>query len=376
MATNGELLLANTTAPSAPPELTPQKLRSLRVLSPVEVDRICTDETQKPFLVKGLLPAKSVAIAAGDSTIGKSPLVLQLALAVAGGVPFLGMPTKQGRVLYFDLENSLSDCKEMRDALVRFLGLSNAPQDFLLVAEPTYNLDRLISETGPQLVVIDSVRSFRPDVTDKNAITGQWLKEIRASANQYGCSFILVHHLKKPNRAREGYLIESDLQSLPVATWMVEMEGPRAFVNQTDVRIAVDRARHDDAALAIKWSRRVHGDSSIVMLQRVFDDDGEPAGYRHMTGVELLSLDRRQAWANLPTEFSFKEAKVTLGRSDDPTNKFLHECIQLELLEKVARGRYRKIPCDVPQTRLVIGPASPHTQLDLGKEDRVDREWL
>src|SRR6516165_7123384 len=178
MATNGELLLANTTAPSAPPELTPQKLRSLRVLSPVEVDRICTDETQKPFLVKGLLPAKSVAIAAGDSTIGKSPLVLQLALAVAGGVPFLGMPTKQGRVLYFDLENSLSDCKEMRDALVRFLGLSNAPQDFLLVAEPTYNLDRLISETGPQLVVIDSVRSFRPDVTDKNAITGQWLKEI------------------------------------------------------------------------------------------------------------------------------------------------------------------------------------------------------
>jgi hypothetical protein len=345
MATNGELPLPNTTAASVPPELTPQKLHSLRVLSPAHVDRICADETRTPFLVKGLLAAKSVAIVAGDSTIGKSPLVLQLALAVTGGVPFLGMPTKQGRVLYFDLENSLSDCKGMRDALVRFLGLDVTPEDFLLVTEPR-ELELLIAEVCPQLVVIDSLRAFQPEVTESNRNAGEWLNKIRKLCRKYGCTIVVVHHLKKPG------LVEPDLASIPVVTWMLQMEGPRAFVNQTDVRIAIDRARPDGAALAVKWSRRVHGDSHQMLLQRVFDDDGEPAGYRHMTGVDLLSPERRQAWESLPAEFSFKEAKFKLGRSDDPTNKFLHECIQLELLEKSGRGRYRKIPTGVAPSAL------------------------
>ena len=107
MATSVDLSLISTNIPNAPPELTPQKLLSLGVLSPGHVDRIIAEQTQKQFLVQGLLPAKSIAFAAGDSTIGKSPLVHQLALAVAEGVPFLGMPTKQSRVLLFDLENSL-----------------------------------------------------------------------------------------------------------------------------------------------------------------------------------------------------------------------------------------------------------------------------
>src|SRR5579862_1069009 len=119
-----------------PEALTPQKLASLGVLRPADVDRICAEETHTQFLIEGFLPAKAIAIAGGDSTIGKSPLMLQLALCVAAGVPFFGMRTSRGRVLYFDLENSLADCKAIRDALARFLELDNIPDDFLLVTEP------------------------------------------------------------------------------------------------------------------------------------------------------------------------------------------------------------------------------------------------
>src|SRR5208337_3354527 len=81
-------------------ELTHQKMLSLGVLWPAEVDRICDGETSTQFLVNGFLPAKSIGIAAGDSTIGKSPLMYQLGLCVAAGIPFLGRSSKQGRVLY------------------------------------------------------------------------------------------------------------------------------------------------------------------------------------------------------------------------------------------------------------------------------------
>src|ERR1039458_1323866 len=130
--------------------LTHQKLLSLRVLWPAEVDRICDNDTRVQFLVDGFLPAKSIGIAAGDSTIGKSPLAYQLGLCVAAGVPFLGRSTKQGRVVYFDLENSIHDSRAIRDALARFLGLSVAPENFLLATEPL-ELERLIDRKSTRL---------------------------------------------------------------------------------------------------------------------------------------------------------------------------------------------------------------------------------
>jgi len=121
-----------------------KQLLSLRVLWPAELDRICATETSTKFLVEGFLPQQSIAIAAGDSTIGKSALVCQLALCVAAGVPFLGMKTNPGTVLYFDLENSLPDCKAMRDALAGFLKLDKMPDDFLLKAESCGNLENCV----------------------------------------------------------------------------------------------------------------------------------------------------------------------------------------------------------------------------------------
>jgi AAA domain-containing protein len=317
-----------------------QKLLSLGVLWPGEVDRICAEERQTKFLVQDFLPMKSsIAIAAGESTIGKSPLICQLGLCVAAGVPFLGMPTEQGRVLYFDLENSLSDCKGMRDSLVSFLGLMETPNDFLLMPEPSASLDELLDVVRPKLIIIDSLRAFRPDVTEKNSIAGGWLKDIRGLARKYDCTFLIVHHMRKPSENSTLH----DLESCSVSSWLLEMEGPRAFVNQTDVRIAVEEGDCNPAALKVKWSRRVHGDSPLLLVERVLDEDEEPIGYRQVTGAAFLNPDRRAALEKLPVEFSTRQAKDALGRSDDPTNKFLTECKRLGLIEQVARGRWRKV---------------------------------
>jgi hypothetical protein len=335
--------------------LTPQKLRALGVLSPSAVDRICAEESKTEFLIEEFLPAKSIAIVGGDSGIGKSPLICQLALCLAAGIPFLGLETHRGRVLYFDLENSLVDCKAMRDALTGFLGLREAPYlDFLLVPEPAdfTRLNELIENLRPRLIVIDSLRALAPHATEKNAAAGQWLKEIRRLVHKYGCAFLIVHHLRKPKLEVSASDLSEETRAMD---WLLEMEGPRAFVNQTDVRIAIANGDGKLVALKAKWSRRVRGDSPLYLLERVFED-GEPVGYRPLTGRDFLNPEQRKALDNLPNyaEWGFKEARQALGEAtsiDNPampapanrTNEFLHKCIHCQVIKKAAKNCYRKV---------------------------------
>lgn len=325
-----------------------EKLRKLGVLLPSEVDRICSNDRRTRFLVKDMLPVQSIAIVAGESTIGKSPLLCQLALCVASGIPFLGMATERSGVLYLDLENDLYDSQGIRDALVKHLQLGKAPDDFLLVTEPPTDLEEYVREVQPQLVIIDSLRAFRPDITDKNSNAAQWLKDIRRLSRKYRCAFLIVHHLRKPSQSvvsLAGMVSGTGrLEDCKATEWLQRMEGPRALVNQTDVRIAIVEGDLKPAALKMKWSRRVYGDSPLMAVERVLDEAEDPLGYRQLTGVEHLSLERKEALNKLLPDFSTKEAKAALNRSDDPTNKFLQECKNLGLVEKVSKGQWRKLP--------------------------------
>ena len=246
------------------PPLTPQLLTSLGVLSATALDRHCAEESNAAFLIDGMLRARSVNIIAGDSGIGKSPLMCQLGLSVASGLPFFGMAAEQGRVLYLDLENPLQDHKLMRDSIAQHLNLTPIPEEFLTVVDVSEDLEKQIASIKPALVMIDSLRAFKPEVTEKNAHAAEWLKEIRHWARTYDCSFLIAHHLRKENRNAPS----RPLKDYPVNTWLEEMEGPRAFTNQTDTRIAVEAS---DNGLEIKWNRRLNGDSPLLSAERVFN---------------------------------------------------------------------------------------------------------
>jgi AAA domain len=60
-------------------------------------------------LVEGLIAQGSFNLLIGDSSLGKSPLLYQLALCVATGKPFLGFPVKRGDVLIVDYEDGYPD---------------------------------------------------------------------------------------------------------------------------------------------------------------------------------------------------------------------------------------------------------------------------
>lgn len=317
---------------------TRDRLRVLGIVWPQELDRLVSLETNKTFLVDGFIPTSNIAFTGGDSGIGKSPLLMQLALCVASGKPFMGMPiSKTGPVLYYDLENSGEDSKVMRDTLCRFLGLLEPPRNFLLVNEPPKAnvLHDQIAASHAVLVIFDSLRSYNPEAAKDNTTAGLWLMSLRKLIKQFKCTFLFNHHLRKRNKE---YPMKLDADTT-VLEWCEELEGGRALVNQTDIRIAIEG---DPDGLKMKWNRRVHGDSPLYTIERVLDELGEPLGYRHLTGVDLLNPDQQTAFKKLALEFRFKDAKVAYGKTDNPTSIFLKRCKAYKLIEDYKSG-YRKL---------------------------------
>lgn len=318
---------------------TPDVLKRFGLLTPAEHDRVCERESTSHSLVEGLIQARSVSVLIGDSGIGKSPLVYQLGLSVAAGMPFLGLTTQPGLVVYADHENGPLDSRELRDNIARFLRLSAIPGQFLIWPETgeVFNLEGISRELHPKLIIIDSLRSFDPDF-EKSDNTGRRMKEFRRAAYKYNISILAIHHVKKPGQNGPPRL-ENDV----LMHWLKTASGHSAIINQSDTRIAAALPDNGDSAMLLRWHRRIHGESGPIYLNRVLNDAGEPIGYRPMEGPELLSNpDQQNAFANLPDEFSFHEAKRVYGRTDDPTRKWLKKCEGVGIVEHVGRGQYRK----------------------------------
>jgi len=315
------------------------------LLSPREVDLKCDEQHNPGGLVAGFLRHRSLSILVGDSGLGKSPLAYQLGLCVAQGIPFLDLATEQGVVVYADYENSLQEAREVRDGLCQFLDLSQPPENFRLWSPEnadSLSVEGVCAEVKPCLLIIDSLRAYNPSFESKE-VAGQEMSKLRSAASRSGAAILLVHHVRKPGQ--EGVPdLEDD--SAGVMLWLNQAAGHRSIVNQSDTRIATDASRRvPDAAMVLRWHRRIHGEGGIVYLERVLNDEGLPIGYQRLVGARLLgNPEQEAAFGRLPERFAFKDAKVIYGRSDDPTRKWLLKCVASGLVIQVSKGLYERIP--------------------------------
>jgi AAA domain len=309
------------------------------------------------YLIKGLVPAHSIGILVGDSGLGKSPLMYQAGLCVATGIPFLGRETRKGRVLMLDFENGLGDMIELVDRLSRYLGLSGPPEDLfhlwslndcqLRYGHAGNTLLDMLRDVKPRLAIIDSLSSYRPKAEELNSDATAMLQEFRILVRDCGTAVLLVHHRRKqPRKAEES---AGALERANLRQWFQDSRGASALINGVDVRLGADEpdlsAREkDDLALVLRGFGRIRGEIGPLYLARDCGEDGEPEGYRPLTGPELLfDEDQQKALAALPTQFTFKDAKKAYGRSDQPTRNWLVRCVDLGLLRQPGRGVYQQL---------------------------------
>jgi hypothetical protein len=96
--------------------------------------------------------------------------------------------------------------------------------------------------------------------------------------------------------------------------------------------------------MVLRGHARTRGEVGPYLLGRQWDDDGEPLGYERIEATPVLieNEEQEKVFEQLPAEFTFKATRLSYGRQDEATSKFLHKLIRLGLLRKIARGQFRK----------------------------------
>lgn len=173
-----------------------------------------TDYPDPSWLVEGVL-TEGLTILGGRSKIGKSWLVLDLAVSVALGRPVWGgVPTGQADVLYLSLEDTERRIKSRMASVLK----GDPPPDNLYIAttwpramvrngEKVYQPDgikklyRFLKENpSVKLVIIDTFAKFRTlwdknhDIYQRDYYDVGILKEL---ADLLGIAVLLVHHHRK-----------------------------------------------------------------------------------------------------------------------------------------------------------------------------------
>ena len=171
---------------------------------------------ERRWLVEGLWADRAVGIVGGEPKCCKSFLALDLAVAVAAGVPCLRRfaPRQTGPVLLFAAEDALHVVRQRLFGICRAAGVAFETLDVSVITTPVVRLDlekdrRLLEETvgalRPKLLVLDPfVRLHRVD-ENAAADVAPLLAYLRQLERRFQTAVLLVHHSRKgASHARAG----------------------------------------------------------------------------------------------------------------------------------------------------------------------------
>jgi len=152
-----------------------------------------------PWRAKPLLVDGCVTMLAGREGQGKSMLALALAAAIGDGATVAGIECGHGRTLIADAENGEPE------AWRRVYGLGVRPGTLLYVEANGFNLrddfdelEALIAEHEPAVVVLDSLRALAPglDENDSQHVEAA-LRPVVRLAQRTGKAILILHHAGK-----------------------------------------------------------------------------------------------------------------------------------------------------------------------------------
>ena len=155
---------------------------------------------KRNFCVETLLP-EGISMLGGAPKVGKSWMVLLLALQVAKGEPLWNLPTKQGTVLYLALEDSQSRLQDRLNRLtdevpasIFFTTAAGTIGDELCMQISKFKLEN----PDTVLVIIDTFQIVRNNgIETSYANDYEEVRELKALADDLKISLLLVHHLRK-----------------------------------------------------------------------------------------------------------------------------------------------------------------------------------
>jgi hypothetical protein len=169
---------------------------------------LLADQTRTPEdVVAGLIPGKAATIMSGPGGVGKSYAMLDMAVCVSRGLPWVGLNTQPTPVLIVDLENRSARMRERVQKVMRGHFL-DAPPPVTMAFELSSRLDSdssvseiacLAEMYGTGLVILDSLVDFLGRTDENNNVEmGRVAERLRAIAEVVG-GVVAIHHTPKGN---------------------------------------------------------------------------------------------------------------------------------------------------------------------------------
>ncbi len=174
-------------------------------------ERLTTRSVEFDRVLGGGLVTGSIVLIGGEPGIGKSTLLLQVALNMQGV-----------KILYVSGEESHQQLKMRADRI----GLNN-PDCYILNETFTGEVFRHIGELAPELIIIDSIQTLYTDIIDSSAGSISQIRETAAELQRFAKTtnipVILIGHITKDGTLAGPKLLEHMVDTV------LQFEGDRHY---------------------------------------------------------------------------------------------------------------------------------------------------
>lgn len=170
---------------------------------------------QDPELIAGILRQGRKMMIGGASKIGKTSLMIQLALSICNGFPWLGFPCEQKKILYLNFELPEATFNERLEEICRRKGwnlkevtgnfhiLHLRGTSFESVDVFVDNLCRKFKNSGYGALFIDPIYKINDGDENKAVDVARFTKRLDKITKEMHTSMIYVHHFSKGKQSNK-----------------------------------------------------------------------------------------------------------------------------------------------------------------------------
>ena len=171
---------------------------------------------ERPWIIKDMIPGRTVTIVTGDGGEGKTTLKLQLCAAMASGRAWLGYNPEHGRALFLSAEDDQDELHRRVASIAASLGVTLAQLSDLYLVPPVgqdavmgvpegrapiiaptavfRGLVDLVERIKPRLVVLDALADVYAGDENSRTQVRQFVSQLRSLAIQHDLAIVLIAH--------------------------------------------------------------------------------------------------------------------------------------------------------------------------------------
>ncbi|MDP3352344.1 MAG: DNA repair protein RadA [Flavobacteriaceae bacterium] len=239
----------------------PQRISEIELS---EQDRISTKSEELNRVLGGGLVRGSVVLVGGEPGVGKSTLLLQIAML------------SNHKILYVSGEESLTQIKMRSERLKE-----NNPNCYVLTETNTQNIFRNIEDLQPEILIIDSIQTLYTDYLDATPGTVSQIRESAAElikfAKETATPVFLVGHITKDGQLAGPKILEH------MVDVVLQFEGDRNHIYRI---LRVHKNRYGSAAELGIFEMQLNGLREVLNPSEILISQKEES----LSGVAIASI--------------------------------------------------------------------------------------